>query len=108
MTFLALSVTYSYPQMYTSPRMLKRGARVAITAPSSPFMSDELTEGLDIIKEAGLVPVLGPLVRTLRTQNVHAAPLEDRVKEMNWAFADPTIAGIIPAVGGMGSAAILP
>lgn len=94
--------------MHLAPRMLLPGDRVAIVAPASPFKTDELVEGLDIIKEAGLVPVLGQNVRSLRAMNVHAAPLDDRVAELNWAFGDPSIKSIIVATGGNGSAGVLP
>lgn len=88
--------------------MLLPGDRVAIVAPASPFKSDELVEGLDIIREAGLVPVLGPNVSGLRAKNVHAASVEDRVDELNWAFNDPSTKGVIVATGGNGSAGVLP
>ena len=94
--------------MYTAPRRLRKGASVAIVAPASPFKGDELTAGLDVIREMGLNPVLGPCVRSLRSDGIHAASVADRVEEMNWAYRDPKISGIIPVVGGCGSAGILP
>lgn len=81
---------------------------MAIVAPASPFKADELAEGLDIIKECGLEPVLGPNVRRLHTANIHAAPVCDRAAELMWAFSDPQIKGIIVATGGNGSAGVLP
>lgn len=81
---------------------------MALVAPASPFLTNELVEGMDLMREAGLVPVPGPCVRNLRSDNIHAASLEDRVAEMNWAFTDPSIAGIIAVTGGMGCAALLP
>lgn len=77
-------------------------------APASPFKTDEVTEGMDIMREHGLEPVLGPCVRNLRSDNIHAASVTDRVAELNWAFSDPSIDGIIAVCGGMGSAALLP
>jgi len=90
------------------PRRLRPGSRVALVAPASPFKTDEVTEGMDIMREAGLVPVLGPCVKNLRSDNIHAASITDRANELNWAFTDPSIAGIITVCGGMGSAAVLP
>lgn len=95
-------------QMYTSPKQLRPGDKVAIVAPASPFKTDELVEGLDVMCELGLVPVMGPNVRRLKAVNVHAAPLNDRVDELMWAFSDPEIRGIVVATGGCGSAALLP
>jgi muramoyltetrapeptide carboxypeptidase len=94
--------------VYITPKRLRKGSRVAIVAPSSPIVSDRLVEGIDIIKEMGLIPVLGPCVRNLKSDGLHAAPLKDRVDELNWAFSDSQIAGVICAVGGMGSAGVLP
>lgn len=94
--------------MYISPRRLAPGNKVAIIAPSSPFKTDEVREGLDTISSMGLVPVLGPNVRELHAETIHAAPLESRVKELMWAFTDPNISGIICATGGFGCAALLP
>lgn len=94
--------------MYLSPKQLHQGSRVAIVAPASPFQADELVAGLDVIKQCGLEPVLGPNVRHLRTDDVHAAPLMDRVKELMWAFTAPDIDAVICALGGYGSAETLP
>lgn len=91
-----------------SPRRLRRGDRVAIVAPASPFSSDELTAGLDIIREVGLQPVLGPNVVSLKSTSIHAAPLGDRVEELMWAFTDSDIKGVFIATGGYGSAETLP
>lgn len=94
--------------MHTAPKRIRPGARVAIVAPASPFQSDELVAGLDIIREMGLEPVLGPNVRSLRTIDIHAAPLADRVEELMWAFTDPSLEAVITVVGGMGSGETLP
>lgn len=90
------------------PKRLRSGARVAIVAPSGPIISDEVQAGIDIIRECGLEPVLGPCVRSLKTTAAHAASVQDRVEELNWAFSQPGIAGVIGAVGGEGSSAVLP
>jgi len=94
--------------MYLAPKRLRPGARVAIIAPASPFRPEELVVGLDVVRECGLEPVLGPNVRSLRTVDIHAAPLVDRAEELMWAFTDPTISGVICALGGYGSAETLP
>jgi len=94
--------------MYTTPRKLRRGSRVALIAPSSPFIPKEIMEGMDIMKEEGLVPVLGPCVRNLKSDNIHSAPLKDRVQEFNWAFSDPNVEGVFSVGGGAGCAALLP
>lgn len=93
---------------YISPKKIRRGSKVAIVAPSSSVHTDRLLEGLDIIREVGLVPVLGPCVKGLKSYGMHSAPLKDRVAELNWAFGNPEISAVICAIGGMGSSALLP
>jgi muramoyltetrapeptide carboxypeptidase len=93
---------------YIAPKRLRPGNRVAIVAPSSPFMTDEVNAGIDVIREMGLVPVLGPCVKNLHTRTIHAASTAERVNELNWAFADPKINGVVGVCGGEGSAEVLP
>ena len=90
------------------PKRLRTGSKVAIVAPSGPVISDEVQAGIDIIREVGLEPVLGPCVKNLKTTAAHAASVKDRVEELNWAFSHPNIAAVIGGVGGEGSAAVLP
>lgn len=90
------------------PKRLRNNARVAIVAPSGPIITEEVQAGIDIIRECGLEPVLGPCVKNLKTTGDHAGSVKDRVDELNWAFSQPGIAGVIGAVGGEGSAAVLP
>ena len=94
--------------MYLPPKRLNSGSKVAIIAPASPFKTDELIAGLDVIKAMGLEPVLGPCVKSLRTWGIHSAPTLDRAEEMMWAFTDPGIDGVITVTGGLGSGAVLP
>jgi len=93
---------------YLPPKRIRRGSKVAIVAPSGPVYTDRLLEGLDIIREVGLVPVLGPCVKNLKSDGMHSAPLEDRVNELNWAFGTPEFSAVICAIGGMGSSGVLP
>lgn len=94
--------------MILSPKRLRSGSRVAIVAPSGPPISDEVQAGIDIIRECGLEPVLGPCVKNLKSHASHAGSVKDRVDELNWAFSNPNVAGVIGAVGGEGAAAVLP
>jgi muramoyltetrapeptide carboxypeptidase len=94
--------------MFIPPKRIKRGQKVAIVAPSASVHTDRLLEGVSLLKEVGLVPVLGPCVKNLKTDGMHSAPIDDRVQELNWAFRDPEIAAVICAIGGIGSAAVLP
>lgn len=94
--------------MIVAPKRLRSGSKVAIVAPSGPVVSDEVQAGLDIIRECGLVPVLGPCVKNLKTTMSHAASVKERVDELNWAFSNPNVSAVISVQGGEGSAALLP
>lgn len=94
--------------MYLSPKRVRQGSKVAIIAPASIFSTDELAAGLDVIRECGLKPILGPCVKNLRSSYSHAASLQDRVEEFHWAFSEPGVNAIICVRGGEGSAALLP
>lgn len=94
--------------MYAAPRRLRPNDKVAIVAPASPILSDEVQAGIDVMQECGLRPVLGPCVKRLRSYNDHSATAEERAAELNWAFSDPSVKAVIGAVGGVGSGAVLP
>jgi len=94
--------------MNLSPKRLRPNDRVAIVAPASPVLTDEVQCGIDIIRECGLEPVVGPCIKNLRAYNDHSASVPQRVEELNWAFSDPRIKAVIGALGGVGSAAVLP
>jgi len=94
--------------MFLAPKRLRSGQKVAIVAPSGPVITEEVMTGMDIIRECGLTPVLGPCVKNLKTVAAHAASVKDRADELNWAFGNPNIAAVIGAVGGEGAAAVLP
>lgn len=93
--------------MIVTPKRLMPGNRIAVVAPSSPFDARELQDGLDTISSLGLVPVLGPNVRNLKVTTIHAAPVEDRAKELMWAFTAPDIHGVLCVKGGYGAAEVL-
>ena len=94
--------------MYITPKRIRSGSRVAIVAPASTFSTEELHAGLDIIRESGLEPVIGPCVKNLNTSIYRSAPVQERVQELSWAFSSPDIAAVIAVRGGEGSAAVLP
>ena len=90
------------------PQRIKYGSRVAIVAPASSFEADELLVGLDLIKECGLKPVLGPCVKNVKSSFSHAGTVQARAAELNWAFSQPGISAILCVKGGEGSAGLLP
>lgn len=71
-------------------------------------MTEEVKVGCEVLRSYGLVPVLGPCVKILRTHMDHAASVDQRALEMNWAMTDPSISAVWCVQGGIGCAAILP
>lgn len=95
--------------MYTRPPRLKRGDTVAVVSTSwgGP-------EAFPAVYEAGVAALerLGLAVReyrcTRRPNGELRADPKGRAADLNAAFADPAVAGIISSIGGDDSARILP
>jgi muramoyltetrapeptide carboxypeptidase len=92
--------------MMLKPHPLTPGDRVAIVAPASPFVREELDRGIDELRRLGFEPVYDESVFTRRAYVV--GPAEDRAAAILSAWRDPSIAGIIGARGGYGSVQVLP
>jgi muramoyltetrapeptide carboxypeptidase len=88
------------------PRALKAGDRLAIVAPASPFDRDEFDRGVEEIRALGFEPVYDESVFA-RTTFV-AGPADVRAAAIAAAWRDPSVAGVVGARGGYGSAQILP
>ncbi len=87
------------------PKPLKTGDKVAIIAPSSATDLKAVKQGEMKIKALGLIPVMFP---TCYTNYGHlSASDEERAKDVNDAFKDETIKGIICLRGGYGVTRIL-
>mgnify|MGYP001197261413 CR=1 FL=1 len=93
---------------YISPKPLKKGARLAIIAPASPFNPEQLYAGIQTLNKCGMEVVMGDNTFFLRHNNLYAANLSQRIEEFRWAIEDDSIDGIICATGGFGSAQLLP
>lgn len=83
------------------PMPLYPGARVAVLCPSGPMPEGRLEPALESIRALGLDPVVMP---SCEKQHGHFAG-EDarRSADLNTAFADDTIAGILCMRGGYGA-----
>jgi muramoyltetrapeptide carboxypeptidase len=88
------------------PRVLSSGDRVALVAPASPFDRDRFDAGVREIEGLGLQPVLTSGVFTRK--GFVAGDAKARAAALNAAWADRSIAGIMAARGGYGSAQLLP
>lgn len=87
------------------PKPLKTGDKVAVIAPSSATDLKSVKNGEKKIRALGLEPVMFP---TCYTNYGHlSASDEERAKDVNDAFKDETIKGIICLRGGYGATRIL-
>jgi muramoyltetrapeptide carboxypeptidase len=92
------------------PRALQPGDRVAVVAPASPFLRDEFDRGIRELQSLGFVPVYDESVFDVGNgvRSYVAGSPESRAEAVMRAWRDPTVAGLIAARGGYGSAEILP
>jgi muramoyltetrapeptide carboxypeptidase len=88
------------------PRALKIGDRVAVVAPASPFERDAFERGVDEVRRLGFEPVFTP--RVFHRDRYVAGPAAGRAADLRAAWQDPSIAGVLCARGGHGSAQLLP
>ena len=92
--------------MMLKPRALNPGDRLAVVAPASPFSREEFDGGLDEIRRLGFEPVYDDSV--FARQRYVAGSAGARAAAISAAWRDPSIAGLIGARGGYGSAQVLP
>ena len=90
------------------PKPLFPGARVALLAPASAVPEGKLHPALDLVRSLGLEPVVYPSCYFENRDGYLAACDAQRAKEINSAFADPTIDGIWCIRGGYGGHRLLP
>lgn len=91
--------------MKNKPLPLKSGDKVAVVAPSSATDLLTVEKGEQKLKSMGLDPVMFP---TCYTNYGHlSAPDKERAKDINNAFQDESIKGIICLRGGYGTPRIL-
>ena len=91
--------------MFVKPKKLQFGDKVAVIAPSSATNLKEVKKGEMRIKALGLKPVMFP---TCFSHYGHlSATDEERARDINNAFSDESVKGIICLRGGYGSARIL-
>ncbi|MCB6994012.1 LD-carboxypeptidase [bacterium 210820-DFI.6.37] len=88
------------------PAPLKKGDRAAIIAPASPVPKAVLDTAVQSIKFLDLVPVVMP--GCALSSGYLAGPDPVRARDLNQAFADPSISGIFCLRGGYGTPRLLP
>jgi muramoyltetrapeptide carboxypeptidase len=89
------------------PRALRAGATLAVLSPASTPKPDMVHRGIAHLHSLGYKTSLG--THALDSGPLYyAGTIEERVKDLHSAFADPAIDGILCARGGWGSAELLP
>jgi muramoyltetrapeptide carboxypeptidase len=88
----------------TRPPRLRPGDRVAVVAPSGPVPEDRLEAGCAILRRWGLDVALAPHVTdVLEGLGYLAGNDADRAADLEAAWLDPGIAGVLCARGGYGA-----
>lgn len=87
----------------TRPRRLREGDRVAVVSPSGPVPQDRLDAGCEILRRWGLDVTLAPHVTDVHAGLGYLAGAdEDRAADLQEAWLDPSVAGVLCARGGYG------
>jgi muramoyltetrapeptide carboxypeptidase len=92
------------PRPIARPPALRPGDRVAVLSVSSPAPPAALAIGLDVLRFAGLEPVLYPSAHDQGSMRRYLAG-DDRMRtaDLRAALTDPAVAGIVFATGGSGA-----
>lgn len=90
------------------PKPLFSGARVALVCASSAVPEEKLEPALAAVRALGLEPVIYPSCRFSNRHGYLAAADEQRAADINAAFADDSIDGVLSIRGGYGAHRILP
>ncbi len=85
---------------------LFQGARVAVLGPSSSVTEDKLAAGVEALRALGFEPVVYESARSMH--GYFAGTDAVRAADINAAFADKSIDGIIATRGGYGGNRVLP
>ncbi|GAB2965122.1 LD-carboxypeptidase [Micromonospora polyrhachis] len=83
------------------PPALRRGDTVMLVSPSGPTRPERVARGIELISGWGLRPVLAPNVYA--RQGYLAGGDELRAADIDTAFADPDVRGILCTRGGYGA-----
>ena len=91
-----------------TPNSLYPGARVALLCASSAVPEERLEPSLAAVRAFGLEPVVYPSCYYVNRHGYFAADDAQRAKDLQDAFADPAIQGILCIRGGYGAGRLLP
>jgi muramoyltetrapeptide carboxypeptidase len=89
------------------PRALKKGDRIALVAPASPFNREEFTRGVAEIERLGFVPVFDDSIFEREAGYLAGSP-EVRASAFSKHWTDPFVSALVAVRGGYGSVHLLP
>ncbi|WP_338595654.1 LD-carboxypeptidase [Saccharopolyspora sp. SCSIO 74807] len=90
------------------PPRLRAGDTVAVVAPAGPVPADLLEAGIDLLRSWDLRVVPGKHVRERHPRLGYLAGTDaDRAADLQQAWCDPDVAGVVCARGGYGSMRLL-
>ena len=90
------------------PSRLRTGDRVAVVAPSGPARADRLAKGCAILRGWGLEVLVGPHAKGVDGRFAYLAGDDlSRASDLQAAWLDPSVAGVVCARGGYGAERIL-
>ena len=84
------------------PDYLKTGDKVALISPSYFTPMENVEKTADVLRGWGLDPIIGPNVGKV-VDGRYAGTVSERVSDIRWALADPSIKAIICNRGGYGT-----
>jgi muramoyltetrapeptide carboxypeptidase len=87
------------------PASLKKGDTVAIIASARSTKPEEMEPAIEILKNWGLNPVMGPNIFSVHHQ--FAGSDEERAADLQWALDKPEIKAVILARGGYGTVRLI-
>ncbi len=90
------------PLNCSRPPYLQAGDQVALISPSYFTPMENVEKTTAILRNWGLVPVVGPNVGQ-KYQGQYAGTLEERISDIRWAFNNPDVKAIICNRGGYGT-----
>lgn len=92
----------------TNPTSLYPGAKVALVAPGGPVAPTELASAQAALRSMGLEPAVFPSCDSANRYGYFSADDGQRAKDLQDAFADPAVQGILCPGGGYGARRLFP
>jgi muramoyltetrapeptide carboxypeptidase len=93
------------PDVAVRPAALQPGDLVMVVSPAGPAPPDRVAAGIELLRSWGLRPVPAP--HAFDRQGYLAGSDAERLADLNAAFADPEVRGVVVTRGGYGTQRIV-